>query len=251
MTPWAARLLYANVLMFLVSAVFPVVRSALAFTPAFVLIRPWTLLTYSFLHADIWHIGFNMLLLFFFGPRLELRLGGKRFLWLYVLSAVGGALLSLVFARHASVIGASGAVFGILVGYAHYWPRDQIYVWGIIPVQARVLVLFAAVLSFWLGFGGAAQGIAHFGHLGGFIAGYAYVRWVDRPRRPAAAVRPLVVAPAASDDARVKAWEAIRPESMHAVNREELERVLDKLRDVGPSRLTPDERAFLDRFATY
>lgn len=251
MTPWVARLLYANVLMFLLTAVFQGLKADLAFIPALVLRHPWTLLTYSFLHGDIWHIAFNMLGLFFFGPRLEMRLGGKRFLWLYGLGAFGGAALSFVFAPHAAVIGASGALFGVLVGYAHFWPRDPIYIWGIVPVQARVLVIFFALLSFWLGFGQAAGGIAHFAHLGGFVAGYAYVRWVDRRRRPAAAIRPLVAEPKASDDVRVRAWEAIRPESMHSVNREELERVLEKLRDVGPARLTPDERAFLDRFATY
>jgi len=251
MTPWVARLLYANVLMFLLTAVFPGLKVDLAFIPAYALVRPWTLITYSFLHGDIWHITFNMLGLFFFGPRLEVRLGGKRFLWLYALGALGGAALSFVFARHAAVIGASGALFGVLAAYAHYWPREPIYIWGIIPVQARILVVSFVVLSFWLGFGQRADGIAHFAHLGGFVAGYAYVRWVDRRRRPAPAVRPLVAAPNASDDDRVKAWETIRPESMHAVNREELERVLEKLRDVGPSRLTAEERAFLDRFATY
>lgn len=251
MTPWVARLLYANVLMFLLTAVFQGVKADLAFIPALALRHPWTLLTYSFLHGDIWHIAFNMLGLFFFGPRLEMRLGGKRFLWLYGLGALGGAALSFVFAPHAAVIGASGALFGVLVGYAHFWPREPIYIWGIVPVQARVLVIFFALLSFWLGFGQAAGGIAHFAHLGGFVAGYAYVRWVDRRRRPAAAIRPLVAEPKASDDVRVRAWEAIRPESMHSVNREELERVLEKLRDVGPARLTADERAFLDRFATY
>jgi len=251
MTPWVARLLYANVLMFLLSAVFPSVKVDLAFVPMLALRHPWTLVTYSFLHGDVWHIGFNMLGLFFFGPRVEMRLGGKRLLWLYFLGALGGAALSFAFARYAAVIGASGALFAVLVGYAYFWPREPIYIWGIVPVQARVLVIFFALLSFWLGFGRAAGGIAHFAHLGGIVAGYAYVRWVDRRRRPAAAVRaPPVATPSVSDDARVRAWKAIRPENMHAVNREELERVLEKLQAMGPGRLTPDERAFLDRFAT-
>jgi membrane associated rhomboid family serine protease len=250
MTPWVARLLYANALAFLVSAVFPAVVPRFAFVPALVLVRPWTLITYAFLHGGLMHLAFNMLMLFFFGSRLELRLGGRRFLTLYLLSAAGGAALSFLFAPHAAVIGASGAVYGISIAFAHFWPRDLIYIWGIVPIQARVLVLALTVLSVWFGFGGAADGVAHFAHLGGFVAGYGYVRWVGRQKTPARSARPLATTRPPSDEVRVKAWEAIQRDSLHDLNREELDRILEKLRDVGPTHLTTDERDFLDRFAT-
>ena len=75
-------------------------------------------MTYMFLHAGLAHLLFNMIGLFFFGPRLESRLGFKGFLLLYFLSVLGGAVFSLVFAREAAVVGASGAVFGVLLGFA-------------------------------------------------------------------------------------------------------------------------------------
>ena len=77
-----------------------------------------------------------MIGLFFFGPRLESRLGSRGFLLLYFVSGLGGAVFSLLFAREAAVVGASGAVFGVLLGFAMFWPRERIYIWGVLPVQA-------------------------------------------------------------------------------------------------------------------
>ncbi|MCH8981052.1 rhomboid family intramembrane serine protease, partial [candidate division KSB1 bacterium] len=78
----------------------------------------WQFFTYMFLHAGFMHLLFNMLGLFFFGPRLEVRLGSRSFLTLYFLSGLGGALLSVLFAPNAAIVGASGAVFGVFLGFA-------------------------------------------------------------------------------------------------------------------------------------
>src|SRR5829696_7377186 len=91
--------------------------SMLVFTPRYALLQPWTFITYMFLHGSITHILFNMLGLYFFGSRVEERLGSRRFLTLYFISGIAGALLSMFFARNASVIGASGAVFGIMLAF--------------------------------------------------------------------------------------------------------------------------------------
>src|SRR5690606_33832051 len=119
------RLILANVVMFVITASSPMLYRELALIPAFVLTRPWTLVTYMFLHAGLWHLLFNMLGLFFFGPRLEALLGERDFFLLYLISGLGGALLSLG-APYAAVVGASGAVFGVLYGFARYWPREPI-----------------------------------------------------------------------------------------------------------------------------
>jgi membrane associated rhomboid family serine protease len=174
MTPWVTRLLIANVSMFLLSIGSPVVTKVLMFVPVYILSQPWTIITYMFLHGGFWHLAFNMLGLFFFGPRLEVTLGSQRFLLLYFISGICGGLLSFVFAPHTPIIGASAAVFGVFYAFARYWPREQLYVWGVFPVQARWMVIGMTVLSLFGGFGGFEQGIAHFAHLGGFVGGFFF-----------------------------------------------------------------------------
>ena len=112
--------------------------------------RPWTLFTYMFLHAGFMHLLFNMVGLFFFGPRLEARLGSRGFLGLYFLSGLGGAAFTFI-NFGAPVVGASAAVYGIIIGFAMYWPRELIYIYGIVPVQARWLAAFVVAVSTALG----------------------------------------------------------------------------------------------------
>jgi membrane associated rhomboid family serine protease len=196
------------------------------------------------------HILFNMLGLFFFGPRLEERLGGKHFMGLYLTSGLAGAALS-VLTPHALIIGASGAIFGVLVGFAYYWPRAQIYIWGILPVEARVFVVALTALSLWMGFQGGS-GIANFAHLGGFAGGFLYLkahqRWSEGARFRARA-KPTAARTSAGT-ADLTRWRAIRTDNLHPVNRDELNRILDKISATGLDSLTAEERAFLDRFST-
>jgi membrane associated rhomboid family serine protease len=249
MTRWVSRLIIANLAVYLVTLAVPAVTLALALVPALIPLRPWSVLTYIFLHANFWHLFFNMLGLYFFGPRLEDRLGGGHFFGLYFASGISGALLSL-FTPYAMIVGASGAVFGVLLGFARYWPRDQIWIWGILPVEARVFVVVLTALALLGGIGGGRGGIAHFAHLGGFVGGYLYLKWMEH-RSPARrfqvrASAPRRAAGAGSDD--VKRWENISREGLHPVNRAELDRVLEKLKTSGAASLTGEERAFLDRF---
>ena len=259
MTRWVARLLYANVAAFVVTQFLtPQITSALVLRPAFIYVQPWTLVTYMFLHAGWMHLIFNMLGLFFFGPRLESRLGSRNFLLLYFASGIAGALLSLIATLFGlmhpgtGIVGASGAVFGVLLGFALYWPREQIYIWGVLPVQARVLVVVMTVLSLYGGFTGAQAGVAHFAHLGGFAGGYLFLKWIEH-RSPARRFKKKVEAsarrPSGGSGADLKRWKGIRREEMHPVNREELDRVLAKIDEEGVGSLTADERAFLDRFS--
>src|SRR5215468_1128530 len=130
------------------------VLSLLVLEPRYVLLRPWTLVTYMFLHGSVTHILFNMLGLYFFGPRVEERLGSRRFITLYLVSGIAGALLSILLARNAQVIGASGAVFGVMLAFARFWPDAQILFMFFIPVEARVAVIIMTVLALWSGFQG-------------------------------------------------------------------------------------------------
>jgi membrane associated rhomboid family serine protease len=246
---WSFRLIAANVVMFLLTYVGRGLFSALQFQPAHVLDRPWTIITYMFLHADFSHILFNMLGLYFFGPRVELELGSRRFLTLYFLSGIAGAVLSLVFAPHSAIVGASGAIFGVFLAFAYHWPREPIYIWGILPVEARWMVVGMTALSLFGGFGGGGDGIAHFAHLGGYIGAYAYLKFLDS--RAGARLREggFVVPTTTPGRGAIERWGSIDREKLHEVNRDELDRIRAKLMTTGPASLTPQEIAFLERFS--
>ena len=247
MTPWVGRLIVANIAMFLIARPGTELFQQLALVPIGVPQHPWTPITYMFLHADFMHILFNMLGLYFFGPRLEVRLGGARFIRLYFVAGLTGALLSL-FTPNVAIVGASGAVFGVFVGFARYWPTAQVLIWGIVPVQARVLVIVMTVMALVGGFGGGG-GVAHFAHLGGFLGGWLYLRFAEASSA-AAAFRARAApraTPAAPDS--VSRWRSIDRSALHPVNAEELDRVLAKIEASGVGSLTVDERAFLDRFS--
>jgi membrane associated rhomboid family serine protease len=242
-TPWVQRLLIANIVMFFVQQVMPGVTGQLAFVPALVLARPWTVLTYMFLHAGFTHILFNMLALYFFGPRVEQRIGSERFFSLYFISGIFGAVLSFAFAPMAPIIGASGAIYGVLLAYARFWPRDKIFIWGIVPVEVRWLVLIYTVISL-MGWG---SGVAHFAHLGGFVGAFLYILYIERHQGAKRFKREATSVPPAKD-AVLGNWRNVNRDSVHAVNKDEVDRILDKISASGLASLTPQERLFLSNF---
>ena len=246
MTPWVQRLLIANVLMFFVQMTSSSVTPLLLFVPTEVLTRPWTLVTYMFLHAGIGHIFWNMLGLFFFGPRVEERMGPNRFITLYLISGIVGALFSIVLAPRHPILGASGAVLGVLMAFARFWPRERLLIWGVVPVEARWLVIIYAALDVLGGFGGVGRaGVANFAHLGGFAGALLYLLFLERrqgARRFKAAATPRVADTALGD------WRRVDRNSIHAVNRDEVDRILDKISASGIASLTPQERQFLSNF---
>jgi membrane associated rhomboid family serine protease len=246
MKSWTMRLIAANVVLYFLTSASPGLMNTLMLVPVLIVSAPWTVVTYMFLHANLWHLLFNMLGLLFFGPRLEAELGGRDFLLLYFISGIAGALLSFI-TPYVAIVGASGAVFGVLLGFARYWPREQIMIWGIIPVEARWLVIIMTVLSLIGGFGGGGD-VAHFAHLGGFAGGLLFLLWRDRNTR-AARFKASMTAPAIRP-ADLQRWSSIDRTRMHEVNRSELERIMAKLQTGGTETLTPDERAFLDRFSS-
>lgn len=247
MTPWVLRLILANVFMFILAPARGHLQAELMLVPADILSHPWTPITYMFLHGSLGHIFFNMLALFFFGPRLELRLGSRHFLGLYFVSGLMGAALSFLLAPQSAVIGASGAVFGVLVAFARYWPRERIYIWAILPIEARWLVIIMTGMALFAGFSPGRSTIAHFAHLGGFAGGLLYILWMERSS-PARRFKKKT-APPTVRAIRPERWSRINRDSMHEVNRDELDRILDKISAAGLSSLTPGEREFLDRFS--
>ena len=247
MTPWVVRLIAANVLMYFLELTLPRVASYLVFVPAFAIRHPWTIITYMFLHDPngFTHILFNMLGLYFFGPRVEERLGSSRFLVLYLISGIAGALLSAIFAWRSPILGASGALFGVMLAFATFWPTERILIWGVLPVEARILVLFYTALSLYSGLRGSQGGVADFAHLGGFVGAFFYLQWFQRSAG-AKKFKQRVVEKV--EDPTLLKWKKIDVQKAHEVNREELNRILDKINRHGLNSLSVQERLFLSNF---
>jgi membrane associated rhomboid family serine protease len=250
MTPWVRRLIAANVVMYLATQVYPALFWNLVLVPALMLVHPWTVITYMFLHdrGGLSHILFNMLALYFFGSRVEARIGSRHFIQLYLFSGIAGGLLSLFFTPRAFIIGASGAVFGVAFAFAYFWPRERIYIWGVLPIEARWLVILTTVIAVVGGYTGGQGGVAHFAHLGGYAGGWLYLVWMDRRATAGRrAWQAKLSGPAAPvDTGRVATIDLSR---VHPVNRDEVNRILDKINASGVASLTNEERTFLSHFA--
>lgn len=265
-TPWVLRLTIANaVVLLLMETVFTSdgLLRAVAFTPGSALTRPWTFVTYMFVHRDLVHLLLNSLGLLILGAPVEQRLGPSRFLSFYLFCGVGAALFSLVLSVFVPIlpfIGASGAVLGLAIGFAMLWPDAEMLLFPIpIPMRARtfalLLVGFNALMALPFLRGGSS--IAYEAHLGGALFGWIWFRLRGAaeiaslpPRRPVE--RAVMVPPAdeAERDSRPAAAplpRRRRPEADPVAV--EMDRVLDKISAQGIQSLTPEERRFLDEVA--
>ncbi len=247
MTPWVTRLIVANILVFVVQLTFRGVTTYLALVPALLLERPWTLFTYMFAHstAGLTHVLFNMLGLFFFGPRVEMRIGSPAFIRLYLIAGVTGGLLSWLITPYAPIVGASGAVFGVQLAFAMFYPRDKIYIWGVLPVEARVLVVIMTVVSLYGGLSGGGS-VAHFAHLGGYVGAWLYLRRIAK-RAPSAQWQAKLAGPPA-DAVPIGDWRNVNYDKVHELNRDEVRRIVGKIESQGERSLTSQERVFLGHF---
>jgi len=166
-------------------ALWPIQFTPLAGVAGF---QPWQILTYSFLHAGVWHLFLNMFALYMFGGDLERLWGPKRFLNLYFASVISAALAQLVVSSLASAepyptIGASGGVFGLLLAFALYFPnRIVVLLFPPIPMPAWLFVTLYGGLELYLGVTGTQEGVAHFAHLGGMLGAWLLIQyWRGRP----------------------------------------------------------------------
>lgn len=199
----------------------------------------WQLVTYMFLHGGIFHLFFNMLIIWMFGSALEQVWGGGRFLRYYLICGLGGALFSFIFSYNVPVIGASGAGYGILLAYGVLFPYNQIYVWGIIPVRARTLVIVLGAVEFLSGLGGG-DGIAHFAHLGGMAAGLVYLKTDRRSRR--------------FFNGLSESFERLSSRIRSAGRKDPVEKgkidsILDKISEKGYENLSETEKRILDKYS--
>ena len=177
----ALILIGINLLVFLLTWIDPELERILAMNPLFVIKGGmyWQLFTYQFVHGGIAHILSNMIGLLFFGMAVERRTGSKEFLLLYLLSGtlcgvLSFALYVLTGTWYVFLMGASGAIFAILLAYAVLYPDSVVYIWGLIPIPAPILVLGYAGLEVFYMIAGMNEGVAHSTHLIGFAVAWVY-----------------------------------------------------------------------------
>ena len=151
------------------------IYSALALDPARFPAEWWTVLTYMFVHAWLAHIAFNMLTLWMFGPRLENVWGTRSFLQFYLWCGLGGAIAHLIFAQHTAVIGASGAISGVLVAYALRWPDEEVYLFGVIPMRSRWLIVAMLAMNLIFALSPDSR-IDWTAHVGGMAFGWIFLK---------------------------------------------------------------------------
>ncbi len=147
----------------------------------------WQLVTYMFLHGGVFHIFFNMLTLFMFGNELERYWGTTRFLNYYFITGIGAGICSWAVAPHSNsvVIGASGAIYGLLLAYGMTYPNRIVYVNFLLPIKVKWLVIIMGAMAFFSSIGGAESGIANIAHLSGMVVGYLFLKgkdWYDKYR---------------------------------------------------------------------
>lgn len=188
LTPIVKYLLIANVLVYFWSSLAgPDVIAILGLTPAAFLgkLFLWQVVTYLFLHGNFLHIFFNMLVLWMFGCELEKYLGSRRFLNFYLITGVGAGLLSVLLSPYSRIpiIGASGAIYGILMAYGMLFPERYVYLYFLFPVKVKYFVAFLGVMAFLSSLSASGGGIAHTAHLGGMIFAFLYLKgWLSISR---------------------------------------------------------------------
>jgi membrane associated rhomboid family serine protease len=139
----------------------------------------WQLFTYIFLHGGFSHILFNLLALYMFGGELENYWGSKKFLFYFFFCGVGAGICTVIFSPYQFIptIGASGAIYGLLLAFGWLFPNRLIYIYFLFPIPAKYFVIIFGLIEFFASMEGAGGGIAHLTHLGGLLFGLFYMAY--------------------------------------------------------------------------
>nr|AIA13686.1 Rhomboid family [uncultured bacterium] len=252
--------------------------SSLALNPSRFPNAWWGLATYMFVHGWLSHLVFNMFTLWMFGPRLEQVWGTRSFTQFYLWCGLGGGVAHLLFAPQSSVIGASGAISGVLVAYALLWPDEEVYLFGVIPMKSRWLI--AAMIGTNIIFAlSPGSGIDWTAHVGGMAFGWMFLKlsslggldrvrgWVsplpdDQEEMPRAVPRnrsPMRERDRGVDEVVARSNAVVLRESkplQHIPKQESakeyaarVNQVLDKISQQGMDSLTRDERKLLEEMS--
>ena len=244
-TPVVRFLIISNVAIFVLQGLLqaePFLSIHFGLVPQLILTKGWIwqLATYMFLHHGFMHILFNMFALWMFGSTLERVWGPKGFLRYYFITGLGGGVCYLLFNMNSTIptVGASGAIYGLLVAYAVLFPDSVIYLWFVIPIKAKWFALIFGVIEFVASIQ-SSDSIAHLAHLGGMVIGYVYLKretlfsrliWQVRLRK---------------QEHQARAQQR-REEYLDGVRRE-VDEILDRINRVGYDGLSPAEQKKLKR----
>ncbi len=139
------------------------------------LFRPWQPITYMFMHGSFTHLFFNMFSLWMFGATLENVWGSKRFLFFYMICGIGAGLINmLVPGIHVSV-GASGAIYALLLAFGMMFPNNYIYLYFLVPIKTKWFIIGMVAIELFEGIFRSSDGIAHFAHLAGMLVGLVII----------------------------------------------------------------------------
>ncbi len=181
-------LIGANLLLFVATIVAPTLTPLLGLAPVAVLerLRVWQLVTYMFVHGGFFHIFFNMFALWMFGAELERTWGTRYFLKFYFVTGIGAGVLTVLFSllpfgfaeqvHYSVIIGASGAIYGLLLAYAMYFPDRPIYMYMLFPIPAKWFVAIMGGIELLSSISNSPGGVANATHLGGLIVAYLYLK---------------------------------------------------------------------------
>jgi membrane associated rhomboid family serine protease len=234
------RLIVATVAVFFLQNLVPAINLWLALTPRLAVehLYAWQVVTYMFLHGGFWHLFFNLLVLYFIGNMIESVWGARRLIRYYLACGIGGGLLHMLFQYDASVVGASGAIFGLYLAAAMLFPDSYVYLYFLVPVKVKYFVIGLAVLQLANGIAGPS-GVAYFAHMGGMLAGLLFFRR-DIARRLGFAAGPR---------RKWKSYLAERRRSDDEGRVDNIDSILDKISAKGYENLTPTEKRILDNYS--
>ena len=205
-------------------------------------LRLWQFVSYLFVHANFWHLVLNMLMLGMFGSVIENNWGRNRFLAYYFLTGIGAGICSFLFASSSlvPVVGASGAIFGILVAYALMFPDNIIFLFFVLPMKMKHAVLFLAGINLLGAVSSGGASVAYVAHLGGGVIGYFYLKkewfYLKLRKLKVSNIRSLI-------KKKQELSQQLRQEKMC----QEVDRILDKISAQGVNSLSKEEREILER----
>ena len=244
LTPTVRSLIIINVIVFLfeyITGASRVMVYVFGLVPRFILQRLtlWQFVTYLFLHGSLGHLFFNMFALWMFGSEIERYWGSRSFIRYYFITGVGAGLLTWLTSINSMIptIGASGAIFGILVAYAMLFPNRPIYLYFMFPIKAKHLVILFAIIELAASWSHTSDGIGHFAHLGGMLFGYLYLK----RERLSYIMRGLYQ----DAQSRKEAQKRLRDEEMREMERK-VDEILQKISREGRNSLTQEEEELLE-----
>lgn len=205
----------------------------------------WQLFTYMFLHGSFFHIAINMLILWMFGSELERLWGPREFLKYYFITGIGAALCTVIVNPSSGIptIGASGAVYGLLLAYRLTFPNAIIYLYFILPIKAKYFVIIFGVLEFFASLRPSSDMVAHLAHLGGMIFGLIYLKKDDFLKLIARTLKK-----------KAKKRQAVKMQREYEEEekiRAEVDDLLDKINRIGLENLSKQEKKRLDEASRF